>query len=231
MSIAKSEIKWLMETRRGASPILRSSINLAIQKPALKLYKGEEGCRQSRTAVMLLHRSTWLNIACKIGGDLGEDFRRWMLWVRTVYARFGLATLVFALALFAAAPLSDSQVLRYLAFTIGGALVLLVAADLARSLLERDKVPLPPRYLPVTPLQIVLTVVQAGIYTWFIFAALGELTPFGFIAPVFGLSSIVAWRNVRLWYRHSLDYEEHLKEAEEIEKLRRARAHWRDNER
>ena len=96
---------------------------------------------------------------------MGEDFRRFMLWARTFYARYGVAVLVMTSVLFVAANFTDSRPLRFLAFSIGGVLVLVAAGDLARSLLERDKVPLPPRYLPVTPLQIVLAVVQTGIYT------------------------------------------------------------------
>jgi hypothetical protein len=53
----------------------------------------------------------------------------------------------------------------------------------------------------------------------------------GLSAALFVYLFIVALRNTLKWGKEAEDYQADLKEAEEIEKLRRARAHWRDNER
>jgi hypothetical protein len=141
-----------------------------------------------------------------------------------------------ASALFAAAGLSHSTFLRILAYSLATILALLIAADLARSLLETEPASAsrdarPAKHAQVTVLQLVITAVLASIYTYFIFVGLGPWTPFMFVPPIYLLSCLAAWRNVRLWYRQGAEYEIELKQAEEIERLRLAHAHWRDNER
>lgn len=112
--------------------------------------------------------------------------------------------------------------LRFAMLSLAILLFLSVAADFARSLLEKDtsyaSLQGPPKVVPVTPLQIVFATMFACIYTGMIFAGLHLLflpAGLGFVVMLpctFVLSYLAAWRNVRLWYRHAMDYEQTLSE-------------------
>jgi hypothetical protein len=106
---------------------------------------------------------------------------------------------------------------------------MLIAVDVAAELLEPDAAGqrgprAQPKHVPLSPFQFVLAGIQASIYTVLIFAGLGPATPFIFLLPVFALSSIAAWRNVRLWYRQGIDFEARLYDFETEEAIRRDRA-------
>ena len=112
--------------------------------------------------------------------------------------------------------------LRFAILSLAILFFLSVAADFARSLLEKDSgyasVQGPPSITPVTPLQFILAPLFAVIYSCMIFVGLRLLffpSGFGFlvILPcIFVLSFLAAWRNVRLWYRQAIDYEQALNE-------------------
>jgi hypothetical protein len=103
-------------------------------------------------------------------------------------------------------------------------LFLWIAADFARSLLEREtsfaSEQGPPKEIPVTPGQIGLTAMLGGMYACMIVAGLHLiffsyrlLFMFIVMLPVFFVfACLAAWRNVRLWYRQGADYEQALKE-------------------
>jgi hypothetical protein len=121
--------------------------------------------------------------------------------------------------------------LRVLLLCTGLVLFLVVAADFARSLLDREtgyaSYEGPPKNIPVTPLQVVLAAALAVIYTVMIGEGLKLLfLPSGlvFVLMVFGvfvLSALAAWHNVRQWWREGADYEQALKEeAQMSHKLR-----------
>jgi uncharacterized membrane protein len=112
--------------------------------------------------------------------------------------------------------------LRFAILSLAILFFLSVAADFARSLLEKDSgyasVQGPPTITPVTPLQIILATLFAIVYSFMIFAGLHLMffpaSP-GFLVLlpcIFVLSFLAAWRNVRLWYRQAIDYEQALNE-------------------
>jgi hypothetical protein len=112
--------------------------------------------------------------------------------------------------------------LRFAMLSLAVLLFISVAADFARSLLEKDSgyasVQGPPTITPVTPLQIILATLFAIVYSFMIFAGLHLMffpaSP-GFLVLlpcIFVLSFLAAWRNVRLWYRQAIDYEQALNE-------------------
>lgn len=119
-----------------------------------------------------------------------------------------------------------SRSLRYLCLSLAVALFLLIAADLARSLLDEDlnrphqyaSSQGPPEKIPVSPFQILLAAMLALLYASMIFAGLhiffvsSIFLSVVMAAGVLVLSGLAAWRNVRLWYREGTDYEQALKE-------------------
>jgi hypothetical protein len=155
-----------------------------------------------------------------------------------VHAPLGRWAPLAASGLFAAAGFSHSKFLRVLAYGAATALVLLIAADLTRSLLENEPArtrndPMrPAKYISMTVFQLLITVALASLYTFFVFLGLGPWTPFIFVPVIFVVCYLVARRNVTLWYWQGAEYEEELKETEaELEKIRLARAHPTNNER
>ena len=152
------------------------------------------------------------------------------------HARLGRWTPFAASALFAASRFLHSSPLRLLAYGSASVLVLLAAADFARTLLEPERLETDEgkfsSNIPVNWLQLLLTAALAGIYTYTIFAGLGPWVPLILLVAIYPLSCLVAWRNVRLWYRQGADYEEVLKEEEQvkeeeqIKRLRLPKSHW-----
>lgn len=123
---------------------------------------------------------------------------------------------------------TNSIILRGLSSVAALILFLLVSVDAARSLWEADLGPWDRRrYLPkmrVGPFQILLAAALALIYacsimfllasflilpSWWVFLT---ISPFVFIA-----AGLVAWHNVRLWAFQSVEYEEMLKDAQQVE--------------
>ncbi len=112
--------------------------------------------------------------------------------------------------------------LRFALLLVAVILFISVTADFARSLLEKEtsyaSLQGPPQAVPVTPIQIVFATLLAGVYTCMISAGLRLLFlpgGLGFLVMLpctFVLSFLAAWRNVRLWYRHAIDYEQALNE-------------------
>jgi hypothetical protein len=152
---------------------------------------------------------------------LAEAWREVVSWVRescTPYQRFFpfVASALTLVSGFCKGPL------RFAAMGLAIILFIFVAADFARSLLEKEtsyaSVQGPPAITPVTPFQIVLATLFAIVYSFMIFGGLRLLffpSGLGFfvILPcIFVLSFLAAWRNVRLWYRQAIDYEQALNE-------------------
>jgi hypothetical protein len=158
---------------------------------------------------------------------------RWQIFVaqiRSWHAPLGRYSPFAASALFAASGFSHSLLLRVLAYGVASILAFLIAVDLAQSLLEREPAAVERersrrlKYIPLNWPQFVLTGALAAIYTFFIFIGLGPWTPFLFGVLAYPLCCLVAWRNVRLWYQQGANYEEVLKEEQELERNRALRA-------
>lgn len=132
-------------------------------------------------------------------------------------------TALIASALTLASGFCSSRPLRLLCLSVAVLLFLTVAADFARSLLDREPngATQPNLYnLPVTPPQVFLTGIVACVYAGMMFIGLSTVVTssgiaFFVISPgIVVLSSLAAWHNVRLWYREGEDYEQVLKEEE-----------------
>ncbi len=153
---------------------------------------------------------------------MAEELRQFVSWIRENSAPYQrwfplLASALTLVSGFCKGPL------RFAVLAIAIALFISVAADFARSLLEKEtgyaSVQGPPSITPVTPLQIALATLFAVVYSFMIFSGLRLLffpSSLGFfvILPcIFVLSFLAAWRNVRLWYRQAIDYEQALNEV------------------
>ena len=157
---------------------------------------------------------------------MGEYWQPVLQRVRELYLPLERFTPFVASALTLVAGFCPSRSLRYFCLSMAVVLFLVIAADLARSLLDENlNKPAhwasdqgPPKEIPVTLFQVVLTVALALIYASMIFAGLHIL----FVSSIFlsvvmaagvlVLSTLAAWRNVRLWYLEGADYEQALKE-------------------
>lgn len=138
---------------------------------------------------------------------------------------------LLASALTGGAGLCTISALRLLMSLLAVALFLWIAADFARSLVERDTSFAsengPPADVPVTAAQVGLTLILGAIYGCMIVAGLHLLflpqrVLFMLLVPaVFVIACLAAWRNVRLWYFQGADYEQALREeALESHKVR-----------
>jgi hypothetical protein len=122
--------------------------------------------------------------------------------------------------LFAGAGLSHSGFLRALAYLGAASLVVLIAADIARSFIDghsfpdHTKHPAQALTLPMLGVRVLLTAILGAIYTALIFAGVGPWTPFIFLPVIFIVCCLVAWRNVSLWYEQGEEFEAELTEAE-----------------
>jgi hypothetical protein len=161
---------------------------------------------------------------------LGELWQTFAARIGSWHAPLGRYSPFIASLLFAGCAFTHSTLLRRLGYSVASVLVFLIAVDLANSLLEREPVAVERernkrlKYIPVSWPQFVLTGVLATLYTWFVFVGLGAWTPLIFALLAYPLSCLVAWRNVRLWYQQGVDYEEVLKEEEELQRALQARA-------
>ncbi len=151
-------------------------------------------------------------------------FEQWQLLMeqlRGTHARLGPWYLLIASALTLTSGFCKGP-LRFALLLLAVILFISVTADFARSLLEKDTsyacLQGPPQVVPVTPMQIVFAALLAGVYTCMISAGLRLLFlpgGLGFLVMLpctFVLSFLAAWRNVLLWYRHAVDYEQALNE-------------------
>lgn len=147
-----------------------------------------------------------------------QDWGRFARWAQSIFLRFPHLAPLATLALFVVARVTSSKPLRTSAYCIAIILLLAAAADLARSFIDQGAAETPLKDVPLNLSQILLAVFLGATYAFAILSILGWTALL--IPPVFVLSCLAAWRNVRLWYCQGQDYEDRLKEAEDAEKLR-----------
>jgi hypothetical protein len=122
--------------------------------------------------------------------------------------------------MFAASGLSHSIFLRIIAYI--GALVLasLIGADVARGFVDAHSFPDRPASartlltLPMLFVRLALTGILGSIYTFLVFIGIGLWAPFILLPFLLVICSLIAWRNVDLWYEQGAEFEQELKETE-----------------
>jgi hypothetical protein len=149
---------------------------------------------------------------------------KWLLaWLVDLHAPLGRWSPFAAAACFAASRFVPSAGLRILLVCTAGILALLISADLARGLLDRQPATsaggraVPEKDAPLTVVQMVFVGVVASVYTAMIFVGVAGINPLIsiFLLPlIFVLACLAARRNVKLWYQQGAEYEQELKQAE-----------------
>ena len=132
-----------------------------------------------------------------------------------------------AIALAFLARHTDSAILRGLSSVAAFILFLLISIDAARSLWEADRGPWNPlrhsANAPITPFHVALALALTLVYSFSIifllasFFILPSLWVFLVIGPfVLVAAGLVAWHNVRLWSFQSIEYEQLLKDEDQV---------------
>jgi hypothetical protein len=151
---------------------------------------------------------------------LGEAFRALIRWLAALHAPLGHWAPLATSGLFAASGLSHSAFLRMIAYGSALALAILIAADVARPFIDAQSFPDRPVYrravltLPMLAVRLLLTGILGGIYTFLVFIGVGLWAPFILLPFLFVICSLIAWRNLDLWYEQGAEFEEELAEAE-----------------
>ncbi|MGC2743746.1 MAG: hypothetical protein WA672_11190 [Candidatus Angelobacter sp.] len=122
--------------------------------------------------------------------------------------------------MFATSGLSHFIFLRIIAYIGALVLALLIAADVARGLVDEHSFPdrpasaRTPLTLPMLFFRLALTGILASIYTFLVFIGIGFWASFILLPFLFVICSLIAWRNVDLWYEQGAVFEQELKEME-----------------
>ena len=163
-------------------------------------------------------------------------------WLLDLHAPTGRWAPFAAAGCFAATNFTHVILLRWLLQGVAGVLVVLIAADLARALMERQPpisvggIPIPTRNLPINAFQLALTGAAAVLYTVLIFIGIVPISPraaFVLLPVIVVVAWLAAWRNVRLWYTEGAEYEDELNALaheqevkDELKTMRIARSQW-----
>jgi len=145
-----------------------------------------------------------------------------ILWLASLHAPLGRWTPIAASLLFAAAGLSHSGFLRMLAYSGACVLVVLIGADIAKSLIDGHSYPEHrpvPLTLPLLMLRVVLTALLGCFYSFLVFLGLGPFTPFVLWPVILAICLFIAWRNLDLWYEQGAEFEKELKEEETVRNI------------
>jgi len=151
---------------------------------------------------------------------VGDDLRKLVRWLAALHAPLGHWAPIAASVLFAASGLSHSIFLRIIAYTGALSLALLIGADVARPFVDPHSFPARPASahtqltLPMLFVRLALTGILGGIYTFLVFVGIGLWAPFILLPFLFVISSLIAWRNIDLWYEQGAEFEQELKETE-----------------
>jgi hypothetical protein len=156
-------------------------------------------------------------------GIVGEKTRALIHWLTALHAPLGHGAPFAASALFAVAGISPSGMWRTIAYLSAAILAILIAADITRTLVERHPYISHPRTiltLPMLAFRAVLTLILGSVYSYLVFIGIGPWTPFVLWPVLFVVCSMIAWRNVEIWYEQGAEFEEELKEADAKRALR-----------
>ena len=149
-----------------------------------------------------------------------ENIRKIILWLSSLHAPLGRWSPIATSALFAAAGLSHSSFLRNVAYIGALVLALLIGADVARPFVDPHWYPDRPASarplltLPMLIVRVALAGILGGIYTFLVFIGIGFWAPLILMPFLFVICSLIAWRNLDLWYEEGAEFEQELKEMQ-----------------
>jgi hypothetical protein len=144
-----------------------------------------------------------------------DKLRRAILWLASLHAPTGRWSALVATGLFLAAGLSHSIFVYYLAYFSGCLLLILFAADLAKSFIDPGAFPsnpAPSMSRAMLVFRVLLTSVVGGAYSVCVWVGLGPWLPMIVYPAILVICLLIAWRNIELWYQQGAEFEQELAE-------------------
>jgi hypothetical protein len=145
-----------------------------------------------------------------------SDYLRGLIrWLASLHAPLGRWSPLAATGLFLVAGLSHVRLVHLLGYIGGCAILILVAADVAKSFIDQSSYPLRPAATmtwPMLAFRLVLTVFTGGMYTVFVWVGIGPWLPLMVLPVIPVICCFIAWRNLDLWYQQGAQFEEELAE-------------------
>jgi predicted tellurium resistance membrane protein TerC len=123
-----------------------------------------------------------------------------------------------ATGLFLVAGLTHERIVYYLAYLSACVILIVFAADIAKSFIDPSSFPshpAPPMTWPMLAFRVLLTGVVGTTYSVCVWVGVGPWLPFLVWPVILIICFFIAWRNLELWYEQGAEFEEEL--AEEIQ--------------
>lgn len=149
-----------------------------------------------------------------------DNLRSLIRWLASLHAPTGRWSTLVATGLFLLAGLSHLRLVYYLAYFSACLLLMLFAADLAKSLIDPAPFPLqpaPPMSWPMLAFRLLLTGIVGTAYSVCVWVGIGPWLPLIVYPMILIVCFGIAWRNLQLWYEQGAAFEEELAEAAHCE--------------
>ena len=148
---------------------------------------------------------------------LSDRMRALIRWLASLHAPLGRWSPLAASVLFGIAGFTHSSFVHALVYFGACVMVVLIAADIAKSFIDQHSFPFRPAApltMPMLALRLLLTGAFGGIYGFFVLVGLGPWLPPLLWPVILAICFLVAWRNIDLWYEEGAEFEEELTEED-----------------
>src|SRR5579859_1976987 len=146
---------------------------------------------------------------------LSDYLRHLVRWLASLHAPLGRWSPLGATGLFLAAGLSHLRLVYYLAYLGACVLLILFAADLAKTFIDEGSFPLrpaPKMSWQILTFRLLLTGIMGGGYSLFVWVGVGPWWPPIVWPVILFICFFIAWRNLQLWYEQGAEFEQELAE-------------------
>ncbi len=146
---------------------------------------------------------------------LADYLRSLIRWLASLHAPLGRAAPLLATGLFLLAGFSHSPSVHLLSYIGACVILILFAADIAKSFIDQSSFPLrpaPPMTWPMLAFRLGLTCLVGGVYSVLVWVALGPWIPLILLPVILIICFFIAWRNLDLWYQQGAEFEDELAE-------------------
>jgi hypothetical protein len=146
---------------------------------------------------------------------LSDYLRRLVRWLASLHAPAGRWSGLAATGLFLVAGVSHQRLVYYLAYLSACVILVLFAADLAKTLIDEGSFPLPPApkmSWQILVFRVLLTGLLGTGYSFFVWVGVGPWWPPIVWPVIFFVCFFIAWRNLQLWYEQGAEFEQELAE-------------------
>ncbi len=146
---------------------------------------------------------------------LSDYLRLVVRWLASLHAPLGRWSPLAATGLFLLAGFSHLQGVHYLAYVGGCVLLVLFAADLAKTFIDEGSFPLHPAprmTWPMLAFRLLLTGLLGTGYSLAVWVGVGPWWPPIIWPAILFICFFIAWRNLQLWYEQGSEFEQELAE-------------------